>query len=118
MLIISLCSHVKGGSIIPARIKSANTTTALRDIDFELLIAPGKDGKATGCLYFDDGESIEQAGTSEIEFSYDGTSITAQGTFGFKTSVKVKSLTVMGDGDPARYSLDEGFEAGWTHALK
>lgn len=113
-----LSSHIKGGSIIPARINSTNTTTALRDIDFELLVAPDKDGKATGSLYLDDGESIEQKETSEIEFRFEDGKVLARGTFGFKTSVRVKSVTVMGDGEPVKYDVGKGLESGWEHVLK
>jgi alpha-glucosidase len=113
-----LFSHIKGGSIIPARINSTNTTTELRSIDFELLIAPGKDGKASGCLYLDDGESIEQKGISQIEFSYDGNKVVAQGTFGYNTTVGVKRLVVMGDEEPAKFDIDTGLTAGWEKELK
>jgi alpha-glucosidase len=111
-------SHIKGGSIIPARINSTNTTAELRNVDFELLIAPDNDGKAVGSLYLDDGESIEQNQTSEIEFRFEGGKVVAEGTFGFKTSVRVKSVTVMGEGEPAKYEVDEGLEAGWEHDLQ
>jgi alpha-glucosidase len=49
--------HFRGGSIIALREQSANTTTALRENDFVLVIAPGLNGTAHGSLYLDDGES-------------------------------------------------------------
>lgn len=107
--------HIKGGSIIAARVNGANTTTALRDVDFELLVAPDGDGNASGSLYLDDGESVEQSGTSEIEFSFDGTTIKMHGSFGFSTMVGVTSLTVLGDGDAVKYELDEGLDGPWSH---
>ena len=97
---------------------STNTTTALRDVDFELLIAPDKDGKAVGSLYLDDGVSIEQEGTSEIEFLFQDGKVVADGTFGFNTNVRVKSVTVMGDGEPVKYEVDEGLGAGWEKVLE
>ena len=109
--------HVKGSSIVPARVNSANTTAALRGQDFELLVAPGKDGKASGELYLDDGESLVQAGTSEIVFNFDGKTISANGNFGYKTSVGVLSLTVMGENGPVKYELNEGLEGPWEREL-
>jgi alpha-glucosidase len=105
---------IVGGSIIPARVKGAMTTKALRDNDFELLVAPDAQGNARGILYLDDGESLVQSGTSEIEFTWDGDNIKMAGTFGFSTRVAVKSVTIM-DNEPARYELNEGLDAGWEH---
>jgi alpha-glucosidase len=110
-------AHIRGGSIIPARVNSANTTKALRDQDFELLIAPDKDGKAAGTLYLDDGESLNQAGTSEVKFSYEGSTVKMDGRFGFSTKVGVKSVTVMGEGDPAKYEINEGLAGPFEHDL-
>ena len=105
---------VKGGSIIPARVNSAMTTKALRDNDFELLVAPDADDKASGTLYLDDGESLVQDGTSEIAFTYGGGKIKMAGSFGFSTKVGVKSFTVYGDA-PQKYELNEGLDAPWEH---
>ncbi|KAL5119889.1 hypothetical protein ACEQ8H_002251 [Pleosporales sp. CAS-2024a] len=105
---------VQGGSIIPARISGAMTTTALRNHDFELLVAPDAHGNASGTLYLDDGESLYQAGTSEITFTWDGSRIKMAGTFGYSTQVGVKRLTVYGD-QPQKYDLDEGLDAAWEH---
>jgi alpha-glucosidase len=90
------------------------TTKALRANDFELLVAPDAEGKASGTLYLDDGESLVQNGTSEIVFTWDGKKIKMAGTFGFSTSVGVKSVTVMGD-KPKKYELNEGLGKAWEH---
>lgn len=105
---------VHGGSIVPMRIESANTTRALRDKPFELLIAPESDGSASGSLYLDDGESLEQSGTSEIKFTLSGSTLKAEGTFDFPTVLQIKSVTVMGSGDAHSYELNKGFDGGWT----
>ncbi|KAF2470215.1 alpha/beta-glucosidase agdC [Lindgomyces ingoldianus] len=110
----SIPVYIRGGSIIPARVKSANTTTALRSEDFELLIAPGKDGKANGALYLDDGESLHPSGTSEIQFSYDGKTIEMNGTFGYKTRVGVKSITILGSDAAKQFELNEGLDGSWS----
>ena len=105
---------VRGGSIIPLRTKSAMTTRALRNEDFELVIAPDKDGNARGSLYLDDGESIEQDGVSEIEFTWNGETIRADGAFGFATRVGVKSLSVLGAATQ-KYKLGEDLSGPWEH---
>ncbi|CZT23567.1 related to Alpha/beta-glucosidase agdC [Ramularia collo-cygni] len=75
--------HIRGGHIIPMRVSSANTTTELRKGNFELLIAPDMDGRAEGYLYLDDGESLEQDGTSEIHFTYANGKLGMVGTFDY-----------------------------------
>jgi len=89
--------HIVGGSIIPMRAESANTTTALRKNDFTVTIAPGSAGKASGTLYLDDGDSIDQAGTSEIKFSYADGKFQMTGTYGYDAGVSIKTLVLLGD---------------------
>ncbi|KAF2465606.1 alpha-glucosidase precursor [Lindgomyces ingoldianus] len=92
--------HIRGGTIIPMRTNSANTTKALRRQDFVVLVAPGADGTAKGRLYLDDGESIQQDGVSEIEFTWDGRKFAAAGKFGYGgmsgESLTVEKVTVLG----------------------
>lgn len=109
--------HIKGGSIVPARVSSANTTTAVRDNDFELLIATDANGNAKGNLYLDDGINIDQAGVSEIKFSFSGSTIKSEGTYDFKTQVGVKSITVLGKSGANKYELNEGLDGPWEHDI-
>lgn len=89
--------YIKGGSIIPLRSDGANTTAALRFLDFDLVVAPGLDGKAAGSLYLDDGVSIEQAATSVIQFAYDGTTLSMSGTFGYDVGeVQIANAILLG----------------------
>jgi alpha-glucosidase len=92
--------HIRGGSIIPVRANSANTTKALRKEDFAVLVAPDANGKAKGRLYLDDGESIEQKAISEIEFSYENGKFVSTGSFGYPgssgESVTVGKVIVLG----------------------
>ncbi|KAK7553719.1 putative alpha-glucosidase [Phyllosticta citricarpa] len=94
----SIPLHIRGGSILPLRVKSANTTAELRRQNFTLIIAPGLDGKATGSLYLDDGESIEQATTSEIQFNFDGQKLSTSGTFGYNSGAVIEGVRVLGRG--------------------
>lgn len=107
--------HIKCRNIIPMRVASANTTTALRKQDFELIVAPNGDDQAWGKLYLDDGVSLEQEAVSEIDFTYDGGKLTMAGTFGYDAGVGIKTVTVLGDGDAVTYELNEELSAAWEH---
>ncbi|XDG04336.1 hypothetical protein ABKA04_003951 [Annulohypoxylon sp. FPYF3050] len=91
--------YLRGGVIVPTRAESANTTTEVRTKPFEILVPVGKDGKASGRLYLDDGVSIEQAGTSDILFEYADGVLKISGTFGYKADeLRVSKVTFLGAG--------------------
>ncbi|KAI9752924.1 MAG: hypothetical protein M4579_005410 [Chaenotheca gracillima] len=105
----SIPVHIRGGSIIPLRVDGANTTTALRQLDFELLVAPGADGHAAGNLYLDDGESLNQTTTSEIAFAYDGKTLAMSGTFAYDVGgIKIASVTVLGASQAPKQCMMDG----------
>lgn len=88
---------IRAGVIMPLRVASANTTTDLRQEDFELLIPADADGKATGELYVDDGVSIDQGNDyTLISFAYDNGELTIKGKFGYEVP-KIAKVTVLGD---------------------
>ncbi|KAI5269131.1 alpha-glucosidase [Aureobasidium subglaciale] len=93
-----ITAHIRGGSILPLRQNSANTTTELRKQDFVLVIAPDLNGKAEGSLYLDEGDAIEQPETSLITFGYANGTFTMGGSFGYPTDANIVSLTVLGQG--------------------
>lgn len=89
--------YFKGGNIVPMRIKSAQTTTALRTQNFVLTVAPNAQGFANGTLYLDDGESITQSSTSHITFTYSKGKLTTSGTFGYDPgNVAITEVIVLG----------------------
>lgn len=91
--------HIKGGSIVPMRVNSANTTAELRKQNFVVTVAPGADGTAQGELYLDDGESLDVGDQkSVITFTWNGKVVEASGKFGYKTDVVVERVVVLGDG--------------------
>ncbi|KUI60568.1 putative alpha/beta-glucosidase agdC [Cytospora mali] len=90
--------YLRGGVIVPLRNESAMTTTELRQKDFELVIPLGGNGTASGQLYLDDGVSLEQKGTTLVQFSYADGKLVATGTFGYSTPVKVSKVTILGYG--------------------
>lgn len=106
--------HIRGGTILPLRTESANTTALVRHKNFTIIVAPGLDGKAAGSLYLDDGESIDVGDESiDINFDWDGTTFTATGTFGYETDVVVESVVVLGEDQRTQegpWGLSEPFE--------
>ncbi|EEA23368.1 hypothetical protein TMatcc_002228 [Talaromyces marneffei ATCC 18224] len=93
--------HIRSGTIIPLRVDGAKTTTQLRKLDFELVVAPNEDGKAEGRLWLDDGESVDTgSNTSEILVEYDTATkkLRVGGRFGYKSGVKIRKVTVLGEG--------------------
>jgi alpha-glucosidase len=99
--------HIRGGSILPLRAKSTMTTAELRKTDFEIVVAVGRDGKAQGSLYVDDGESLEPASSTRVSFEYDHGRLTVKGSFGYRLGVKVKKVVFLGVGrGPKGVSVD------------
>ncbi|KIX02478.1 uncharacterized protein Z518_08419 [Rhinocladiella mackenziei CBS 650.93] len=86
--------HVRGGSILPLRVQSANTTTELRKKGFHLVIAPGIDGTAHGSLYLDDGLMIEQPSTTFINFTYNNGSFSMSGDYSYAVNVSIERMSI------------------------
>jgi alpha-glucosidase len=100
----SIPLHIRGGAIVPLRASSANTTTELRKQDFVLIVATNATNQATGSLYLDEGDLIEQEATSEISFTYDDGEFTMTGSFDYPTDVVIQNITVLGSGSAGNYS--------------
>jgi len=109
----SIPLHIRGGSILPLRAESANTTTELRKNDFVLWIAPNATNQATGSLYLDDGDSLEQLTTSLITFSYDNGAFSMSGDFGYQSDLVIKNMTVLGGGKTTQGPI--ALNASWEH---
>jgi alpha-glucosidase len=103
--ITSIPLHIRGGTILPVRSHGANTTTELRKNGFDIIIAPGLDGTATGSLYIDDGDSLNQPATLEITFEYSNGIFRIDGIFAFIAGVQIESVTLLGqDAEPRSLS--------------
>jgi alpha-glucosidase len=87
---------IRGGKIIPMRVESAMTTTELRKKDFEIVVAPGIDGTASGTLYVDDGVSLEQDSTLEASYLFDGTKLSVSSTGHYNTGVQYAKIAILG----------------------
>lgn len=92
----SIPLHIRGGAILPMRVQSALTTAELRKKDFELVVAPGMDNRASGALYLDDGVSIEQTATIDVSFKYFRGVLETTGQFGFNPKVNIKAIKFLG----------------------
>lgn len=100
--------HIKSGTVLPLRFQSANTTTDLRNVDFELVVAPSRRGDAHGQLYLDDGVSIVQAATLDARYKYrhKELKVHSQGRFDVG-SLKYKSVKILGlQSQPGRVKLN------------
>jgi len=101
--------HIRGGSILPLRTSSAMTTAALRETDFEILVAIGADGKATGSLYVDDGISIKPQTSTQISFEYSDGILTVEGSFEYSLGVKISTIRFLGvQKDPSQVLVNDG----------
>ncbi|KAI1429190.1 glycoside hydrolase family 31 protein [Xylaria sp. FL1777] len=90
---------LRGGVIFPLRAEAAMTTKALRTKPFELVVAVGRHGTASGSLYVDDGVSIKQRATSNIHFAYANGVLLVSGSFGYtQERVRLSKVTFLGLG--------------------
>ena len=78
--------------MLPLRSQSAMTTTALRKIDFELVVAPDVHGQASGQLYADDGESISPPSSTLVKMAFANGKLNVSGTFRYNLGVKVSRV--------------------------
>jgi alpha-glucosidase len=93
--------HIRGGCIVPLRVESADTTTELRSKDFEILVALGLDGTATGQLYVDDGVTLDGGKKVHLDFKYARGKFTPtvlDGVDPSEAGVHIRSVSVIGEG--------------------
>jgi len=91
----SIPIHIRGGAVLPLRAQGAMTTAALRQQDFELVIAPGLNGEASGSLYLDDGVSITPATKTELDMAYQNGTLIVSGTFAYDSNVTVSRVLLL-----------------------
>ncbi|KAF8986856.1 hypothetical protein BDQ17DRAFT_1335377 [Cyathus striatus] len=61
---------VRGGVVLSLWVEVGLTKKEVRRRDFEVLVAPGSDGRASGSLNVDDRESIEVSASTVVEFNF------------------------------------------------
>jgi len=90
---------LRGGVVYPVRTESAMTTTELRKKPFELIVAIGRDGKASGSLYLDDGVSVVQkrGAVTDLKLTYSHGLFLVTGTFGSNVKdLRLSKVTFLG----------------------
>ena len=110
--------YIRGGTVLPLRVAGAMTTAALRQTDFEFVVAPGLTGKASGELYIDDGESITPSQSTKVSMTFADGSLAVKGTFGYPTGVKVARVTFLGvASSPSKVSVNgrDAAAGSWTY---
>lgn len=108
--------HIRGGTILPLRQNSANTTTELRKQNFELIVAPGLDGTARGELYLDEGKLIEQPATSLITFYFSNGTLGMDGTFGYRANDSIASVVILAEAGGPILVRNPREQGGYDHA--
>lgn len=86
---------IRGGSILPQQ-EALYTTTECRNSPWSLLVALNGAGEATGSLYRDDGVSVVQESTLEVDFTASDNSLYASARGLFKDTNALANVTVMG----------------------
>lgn len=108
--------HIRGGTIIPLRSNSANTTTELRKQSFNVVIAPNLNGTASGSLYLDDGSMIEQSGITLVNMTFHNNTFRMSGQYGYPAGVSISSITVLGMGSrPTNISIVGGQQPDYAY---
>ncbi|EIN04610.1 glycoside hydrolase [Punctularia strigosozonata HHB-11173 SS5] len=67
--------------------------TRLQATDFELVVAPGRDGRATGPLYVDDGV---QDKATQVGLTFSNNVLSVKGSFGYLLGVNARRVRVLG----------------------
>ncbi|KAK2010371.1 family 31 glycosyl hydrolase [Colletotrichum eremochloae] len=108
--------YIRGGYVIPTQ-EPGLTTRESRSNPWGLLIALDVKGAATGSLYVDDGESLEQEATLTVELSASENSLKATPSGDYKDANSLGTVTVMGvQGDVSTVTLNgrDLDDANWS----
>jgi alpha-glucosidase len=87
--------YIRGGSVLPTQ-EPGYTTTESRHKPWGLIVALSADGKASGSLYVDDGESLEPSATLDITLSAMNGQLKVDVQGGYKDNNTLGNVTVMG----------------------
>lgn len=87
--------YIRGGAVLPTQ-EPGYTTTESRKNPWGLIVALSQDETATGSLYIDDGESIDQESTLEIAFDAQCGQLKADVKGDFKDTNALGNVTVLG----------------------
>jgi alpha 1,3-glucosidase len=91
--------YVKGGSIVPMKLTERSSTEGMKDDPISLMVYPNSQGKATGLLYLDDGETTAHEAGEYVAVSiyFENGGITYQkiaGDWDFDDSVIKEAIVI------------------------
>jgi alpha-glucosidase len=87
--------YVRGGAVLPTQ-EPGYTTTESRKNPWGLIVALSDSGEASGSLYVDDGESIEQSSTLDITFAAAKGQLKVGVSGGYKDTNALGNVTILG----------------------
>ncbi|KAI8629829.1 glycoside hydrolase family 31 protein [Xylariaceae sp. FL1651] len=87
--------YIRGGNVLPMQ-EPGLTTAAVRASPWALIAALDADGKASGGLYIDDGESVVPEATVWVDFSASNASLTAKPSGSYKEPNALRNVTILG----------------------
>lgn len=87
--------HIRGGYIVPTQ-KPGNTTSTSRKNPWSLIIALDKDSKASGELFVDDGISIKQEATKNVNLSFQHNVLSAKVKGHYQDDNALANVTIAG----------------------
>lgn len=87
--------YLRGGSVTPIQ-EPGYTTTASRANPWGLVVALDDDGKASGSLYVDDGESIKPDATLEVSFCAEDGELKVEVKGEYKDTNALGNVTILG----------------------
>ncbi|EXJ87313.1 alpha-glucosidase [Capronia epimyces CBS 606.96] len=92
--------YIRGGVVLATQ-QMALTTRAARNTSWSLIVAPGVDGRASGSLYLDDGESLAPNATKLVTFSaaMGSLNVTVSGNYTGQ-DLPLANLTILGVPQP------------------
>jgi len=102
--------------VLPLRIESTMTTADLRKQDFEFVVAPGSDGRASGNLYIDDGVSIAPPSSTTVNMSYAAQTLAVQGSFQYDAGVDVNRVRFLNVLKQPKSAVVNGKEAKLSYS--
>ena len=98
--------YIRGGNVVPVQ-EPALTTRDSRKNPWGLLAALSPEGRASGSLYIDDGESLVQNATLWVEFTATAGALYASPKGTYEDTNPLANVTIMGIGqEPANVTLN------------
>ncbi|KAI6713847.1 hypothetical protein JHW43_003604 [Diplocarpon mali] len=108
--------YIRGGSVLPIQ-EAGMTTRECRSNPWSLIAATSLQGKASGQLYIDDGESLVQNSTLWVEFSLTGSTLYASARGTYNDTNPLANVTILGVGSSVSNVTLNGasLHSGWVY---